>query len=81
MTKPTHTPNRVLRVSDDLWARAGARAAEDGETLSDAIRRFLERYARREDSWHTKFSPADIEELFARVRRAEAAYRRDRDGI
>jgi len=38
--------NRVIRVQDSLWARAQARAAERGETLSEAIRRFLERYAR-----------------------------------
>lgn len=37
---------RVIRVSDALWAAAKARADERGETVSDAIRKFLERYAR-----------------------------------
>lgn len=38
--------SRVVRVSDDLWARAKARADEKGETVSDAVRKFLERYSR-----------------------------------
>lgn len=38
--------NRVIRVQDSLWVRAMVRADEKGESLSEAIRRFLERYAR-----------------------------------
>lgn len=38
--------NRVIRVPDTLWARARERADERGETVSQAIRRFLERYVR-----------------------------------
>lgn len=38
--------NRVVRVQDSLWKRAQARADEKGESLSEAIRRFLERYVR-----------------------------------
>lgn len=38
--------SRVVRVPDDLWKRAQERAAERGEHLSEAIRKFLERYAR-----------------------------------
>jgi antitoxin component of RelBE/YafQ-DinJ toxin-antitoxin module len=37
---------RPIRVSDDLWARAKKRADEKGETVSEAVRKFLERYAR-----------------------------------
>lgn len=77
MSDSRHTPNRAIRISDSLWERAQARADADGESVSQAIRRFLERYARREDSWHAHFSPAEIDDLFARVRRAEAAYREE----
>lgn len=35
---------RVLRVPEDLWERAKVRADKRGESLSDAIRQFLERY-------------------------------------
>jgi antitoxin component of RelBE/YafQ-DinJ toxin-antitoxin module len=38
--------NRVIRVPDRLWAAAKARADERGETVSEAIRKFLERYTR-----------------------------------
>ena len=38
--------NRVVRVQESLWLRALARADERGESLSEAIRRFLERYVR-----------------------------------
>ena len=38
--------NRVIRVSDKLWTAAQARADEKGETVSEAVRKFLERYAR-----------------------------------
>lgn len=36
----------TIRVSDDLWQRARMRAAEKGETVSEAVRKFLERYSR-----------------------------------
>lgn len=45
--KPTHTPNRVVRVSDELWQAAQAKAAEKGETISEVVRRALERYVKR----------------------------------
>ena len=38
--------NRVVRVPDKLWAAAMARADEKGETVSEAVRKFLERYTR-----------------------------------
>jgi hypothetical protein len=37
---------RMLRVPEDLWERAKARADERDETVSEAVRKFLERYAR-----------------------------------
>jgi antitoxin component of RelBE/YafQ-DinJ toxin-antitoxin module len=40
-------PARTLRVDRALWDAAKARAAERGETVSDVIRRALERYVRR----------------------------------
>jgi antitoxin component of RelBE/YafQ-DinJ toxin-antitoxin module len=38
--------SRVIRVPDKLWAAAKAKADERGETVSEAVRRFLERYSR-----------------------------------
>lgn len=38
--------SRVIRVPDDLWRRAKERADEKGETVSEAVRKFLERYVR-----------------------------------
>lgn len=38
--------SRVIRVSDELWKAAKERADERGETVSEAIRKFLERYTR-----------------------------------
>ncbi len=41
------TPRRTVRVPDEVWQAAQAKAEERGETLSDVIRRALERYAKR----------------------------------
>jgi len=38
--------SRVIRVPDAVWQAAKKRADEKGETVSEAVRRFLERYAR-----------------------------------
>jgi len=40
------TKARSIRINDELWAKAQARAAERGESVTEAIRRFLERYSR-----------------------------------
>lgn len=37
---------RVIRVPESLWEKAKARADERDETVSEAIRKFLERYVR-----------------------------------
>jgi len=38
--------NRVIRVPDRLWKAAKERADQRGETVSEAVRKFLERYSR-----------------------------------
>jgi antitoxin component of RelBE/YafQ-DinJ toxin-antitoxin module len=38
--------SRVIRVPDDVWAAAKRKADERGETVSEAVRKFLERYGR-----------------------------------
>lgn len=38
--------NRVVRVSDRVWDAAKIKADEKGETVSEAVRKFLERYSR-----------------------------------
>jgi predicted CopG family antitoxin len=43
---PETTP-RAIRISDDLWAAALEKAKERDETVSDVVRRALERYVRR----------------------------------
>jgi hypothetical protein len=40
------TPKHNFRVSDELWNEARRLAAENGENLSEELRRFLERYIR-----------------------------------
>jgi len=40
-------PRRTIRVPDRIWMAAQVAAAERGEILSEEIRKFLERYARR----------------------------------
>jgi hypothetical protein len=38
--------SRVIRMPDGLWRAAQKRADERGETVSQAVRKFLERYVR-----------------------------------
>lgn len=40
-------PARAVRVEDELWEAAKAKAAERGESVSDVIRKALERYVKR----------------------------------
>lgn len=42
-----HTPRRTIRVPDDVWAAAQAKATERGDNLSEIIRAALVRYTRR----------------------------------
>jgi hypothetical protein len=46
MTRPPRKP-RSVKVEDDLWTAALAKADERGEVLSEEIRRFLQRYVRK----------------------------------
>lgn len=41
------TPNRTIRIPDEVWFAALAKADERGEVLSEVIRDMLEKYARR----------------------------------
>jgi predicted DNA binding CopG/RHH family protein len=43
------TPIRNIRVPDDLWDSARAKAAARGENLSQVLRRALEEYAKEPD--------------------------------
>lgn len=43
---PDGTPLRNVRVPDDLWQAAMAKALERGESLSEVIRRALEKYVK-----------------------------------
>jgi purine-nucleoside phosphorylase len=43
----TKTPLRAFRIADDLYEKAKAKAAERGETLTDVIRKALERYVKK----------------------------------
>ena len=46
MPNQPKTPIRSVRIPDEEWRAAQERAAERGETVTDVIRRALERYAR-----------------------------------
>jgi len=46
MTRDPKRP-RSVKVSDELWRAAQAKADERGEYLSEVIRRALERYVSR----------------------------------
>jgi hypothetical protein len=41
------TTPRAIRVPDDLWAAALAKAQQRDETVSDVVRRALERFVKR----------------------------------
>ena len=41
------TPLRSFRIPDELYEAAQAKAAEKGESVSDVVRRALERYVKR----------------------------------
>jgi predicted DNA binding CopG/RHH family protein len=40
------TPNRTIRVPDELWEAVKEKAADRGETVTDVILRALKRYLR-----------------------------------
>lgn len=46
MPNQPKTPVRTVRVPDPLWQAAKDRAAERGETVTDAVLRALRRYVK-----------------------------------
>lgn len=46
MPNAPRTTSRNVRVHDDVWAAAKARAEAEGTTVSAEVVRFLERYSR-----------------------------------
>lgn len=40
------TKVRAIRITDELWTKAMARAHERGETVSQAVRKFLMEYTK-----------------------------------
>lgn len=42
------TPHRPIRISDDLWAKAQAKAAQEGTTASEVVRVKLREYVEEE---------------------------------
>jgi len=47
MSPDPHTPRRTVRIATSLWLAAQAKAEARSETLTDVIRRALERYVSR----------------------------------
>ena len=47
MPNQPRTPIRGIRVPDELWEAAQQVAADKGETVSDEVRRSLERYVKK----------------------------------
>lgn len=43
---PAHTPPRSIRVPDAVWQAAKDAAEQRGETVTDAVVRFLTRYGK-----------------------------------
>jgi predicted HicB family RNase H-like nuclease len=46
MPNAPKTPSRNVRVPDELWQATQAKAAKNGETVSDVVRRALEKYVK-----------------------------------
>ncbi|MFC7621973.1 hypothetical protein [Microlunatus sp. GCM10028923] len=48
MPNQPKTPDRIVRVDDELWRAAQAAAHNQGETVSDVIRRSLREYVEKQ---------------------------------
>lgn len=46
--KDTHTPPRSIRVPNDIWKAAQARAASEGRTVTDVLVAYLRRYGAKQ---------------------------------
>ena len=54
------TPHRPIRISDELWAKAQAKAAQEGTTASEVIRRALELYTEdQHPTWASEVTAAN----------------------
>lgn len=62
MTMPNQprTPQRTVRIPDAVWESAQVRASQRDETVSDVVRRALERYATATDDHLDAQSEADL---------------------
>lgn len=47
MPNAPKTPLRSFRIPDEVYKAAQSKAAEKGESVSDVVRRALERYVKR----------------------------------
>jgi predicted CopG family antitoxin len=47
MPNAPKTPLRSFRIPDDVYRAAQAKAVEKGESVSDVVRRALDRYGKR----------------------------------
>ncbi|HEX6937922.1 MAG TPA: YlcI/YnfO family protein [Longimicrobiales bacterium] len=46
------TPNRTVRVPDEVWEEAKKQAAEEGKNVSDVVNDCLRRYIQRRRKRH-----------------------------
>ena len=74
--KPSHTPPRSIRVPDDVWQSAKSAAADRGETVTDAVVRFLRRYGKSGFGDWLQATPTRLSasEIRARDEYVERAY-------
>jgi predicted HicB family RNase H-like nuclease len=47
MPNQPKTPGRLVRIDEALWRAAQEKARENGETVSEVVRRSLRNYVRR----------------------------------
>lgn len=50
MPNKPKTPLRAIRISDELWLAAQAKAADNNESVSDVVRGALEKYVKTKRS-------------------------------
>ena len=78
MTTPTpaatpstgKTPGRTIRVADDLWRAAQAKATANGETLSDVLRDYLADYVDDRVPGYATGRQAGVRDVLDRLRQS-----------